>query len=485
MKPGGSQPIRFVIGTKGMVRHCAWLTVVPLILLVSAAHVYPDSGGPAALSPQAQWTLAFYLAGDNSLEREQVQNLREIIKGAAHLPHVNIVVFLDRDEHSERENPLTAWRGTRIFKVAVPYANVLATPLTAELPPSIDALRFEQLIMGRLHDPQERRRVEAAYQLSGSRYVLGEISADHREAVAELLSDRVDYLLPIQGWKQINLNAASERTQRQFVCFVGDHFPARHYALFVSGHGGGWHERDPEAPPAPDRTVSAEFHQTLKSSTLAAAARWHHFDVIALDSCLMGDMETLWNLKTAADYLVLNQNQIPSWGLNYTLLLQRLGRQSGTDPRQLATEVVSAYEAGYKDSAYPIVTAAFETAQVTAFARKWHEFFGAAENQLKLAAAISNLPLIPSTTATRGTMVDVLQLCRAIGQKELEGALIGSPGIRVHSFSHKSTGQGLSVYLPKDLAAFDRTIGHYRETNWARDFPQGWLQAVSRLYSGK
>ena len=56
-------------------------------------------------SPRAQtlpvtgntWTLAFYFAGENSLENDCVDNLKEICEGGPALTDANIVVFFARD----------------------------------------------------------------------------------------------------------------------------------------------------------------------------------------------------------------------------------------------------------------------------------------------------------------------------------------------------------------------------------------------------
>jgi len=153
--------------------------------------------------------------------------------------------------------------------------------------------------------------------------------------------------------------AADERTQRQFFSFVGDNFPARHYALFMVGHGSGWYGQDPTPGPGAAPKPSPEYYQILKSQVLAAAARWQPFDLIVMDSCLMADIESLWALRNAADYLVLNQIETPSWGLDYTLLLKRLGAQTAWEPVEMAKAVVSTYARSFAKAPYPIATAAF------------------------------------------------------------------------------------------------------------------------------
>ncbi len=274
----------------------AWNLLLLCSTLVFAGTALTQSDLPGPGAAPARWTLAFYLAGENSLERAQADNFREIIRGAAALSDVHVVVFFDRDESLKRETPLTSWKGTRVFRVRAPFAETIRRPLSTTLPESIEIGRFHHLILDRLSDPAERRRVQDAYQRSGSRYVIKPSSSAQKKSLLEILEQKADYLLPLGGARTVNLQATSEKTMRQFFSFVRDHFPARHYGLFITGHGNGWYEKDPLPPDGGAGHYPAEYFQTLKSSAIAAAASRQPFDVLSLDSCLMADIETLWNL---------------------------------------------------------------------------------------------------------------------------------------------------------------------------------------------
>lgn len=433
--------------------------------------------------PEAQWTFAFYLAGENSLEQEQARNLGEIIAGAAGLGQTHIVVLMDRDERFGPDNPLTSWKGTRVFHVAAPLETTLQKPMDTTLPAAIGAERFEQLVLARLQDPDERRRVQGAYQKQSARYVLGNIDSSQRQDLLDLLTRRTDYLLPLRGRRPVNLVAADERTLRQFFSFVGDHFPARHYALFMAGHGSGWYGRDPSPGPASGPDRSPEYHQTLKSQALADAARWHPFDLIVMDSCLMADIESLWVLRQAADYLVLHQIETPSRGLDYTLLLQQVAGRAEWKPRDLAKAVVQAYARAFEKAPYPLSTAAFEADRIEPLAREWNRRFGRAENPMPALSAVRHLPPVPTATILKGAMVDMRAMCEVLGLGDLGTAIAGPQGAMVAHFRQNTVHSGLSIYLPRDRAVYTRTFGAYGETAWAREFPEGWIRAVAALFA--
>ncbi len=461
-----------------------WSSV--LLMMASLFFIDVCFGQNRSVPPsQAQWTFAFYLAGENSLEHEQARNLREIIKGAASLKQTHVVVFFDRDERFEQDNPITSWKGTRVFHVVEPINLVLGSPVTSQLPPAVDANRFEQLVLEHLTDFRDRRRILTAYRREGGLYKLRDISDRTRDDLLQLLLEKTDYLLPIRGQGRINLVAADEKTQRQFICFIADNFPARRYALFLAGHGNGWFGDDL----GPSSVIGAagpdEYRRNLKGTSLAEAAKWHHFDLIAMDSCLMADVETLWTLKDAADFLVLNQMQTPSRGLDYTMLLEAVGRSDQITPRQLALEVVDSYARAFGKTRYPISTAAFEATRIEPMARQWNRHFEAVQNFRRLDDVRQCVPNISTATILRDAMVDMPRLCNALGMKEMEGRIEGPDGVMIGRFQQHTGYGGLSVYLPKDKATFSRTITAYRLTPWAMDFPSGWVRTVEHLYAIK
>lgn len=434
--------------------------------------------------PEAQWTLAFYLAGANSLEYEQERNLREIIAGAADLKQTHIVVFMDRDELLTRDNPLRSWKGTRVFHISGSTAQVPPSAVSLTLPPSIDAQRFERLILARLDNPQARALVSAAYTLTGSRYILGPLTADQRRDLLRLLTDTTDYLLPLSDG-QMNLEAAAELTQRQFFCFVGDNFPARRYALFMAGHGSGWYAQDPLPDPTTQRQHPPEYFQILKGRTIADAARWQHFDLIVMDSCLMADAETLWTLRNAADYLVLNQIETPARGLDYTQLLKALAPQAPWSPRDLASSVVRSYAKAYADKPYPISTAAFETRRIEPLAHAWNRHFSATTDRSLQLGTLPAIAPVPTGTTLKQAMVDMDALCRALDMKPLKEALSGPQGVIIERFQHKTLQNGLSIYFPQDVNVFKRTFDAYRRTDWVQDFPEGWGWTMAQVFAEK
>ena len=142
------------------------------------------------------------------------------------------------------------------------------------------------------------------------------------------------------------------------------------------GHGSGWYEKETAtaSPEGPQGSDSTEYYSSLKSTEIADASRWLHFDFIAMDSCLMADIETLWTLKNSADFLILNQIETPSRGLNYSELLEELAARVDRTPRQWAMAVADAYARSYKHTPYPISASVFDTRRIKDLVGQWQTF---------------------------------------------------------------------------------------------------------------
>jgi hypothetical protein len=140
-------------------------------------------------------------------------------------------------------------------------------------------------------------------------------------------------------------------------------FPARKRVVFVSGHGRGWRgllqdldiarKRYLDAGhlklPGPNDDCKAHlraaqtevqnrFNATLAESRNGPAPR---YDVMALDACEMGNLETLVTLAPHAGIIVVSQNQIPKQGYPYASVLARLREQPQQSAVEFATYLVN------------------------------------------------------------------------------------------------------------------------------------------------
>jgi hypothetical protein len=102
-----------------------------------------------------------------------------------------------------------------------------------------------------------------------------------------------------------DVNTGAPETLQQFIEWGVKNYPARHYALIINDHGGGW--RGAASDETSDHAMLglADLDRvlagTLKSTGL------DKFDLIVFDACLMGELEVWSVLAPYADYGVASE----------------------------------------------------------------------------------------------------------------------------------------------------------------------------------
>jgi hypothetical protein len=138
-------------------------------------------------------------------------------------------------------------------------------------------------------------------------------------------------------------------------------YPARHRLVVLGGHGRGWQgllldenqgQKPREKPwltlPGPGQECDHRLHAFLAGvqARLNTVPGFHEaagpIDVLALDVCLGGNIETLSSLAEQAEWLVVSQNTMPGEGLAYAAILADIERVPGQSPEHLATSLVTA-----------------------------------------------------------------------------------------------------------------------------------------------
>ncbi|MCQ2187336.1 MAG: clostripain-related cysteine peptidase [Bacteroidales bacterium] len=159
--------------------------------------------------------------------------------------------------------------------------------------------------------------------------------------------------------------------------FVHSEFPSDSYGLILSSHGTGWlpagyydsenggsslaaRARRPEGAvpyverPSPDGIDVKTFGQEIVNvngqlwsyemslPTLAAAFPFK-FDYMIMDACLMGGIETAYELRNATRYLCFSQTEILADGLPYKTLLGPLFKETPANIQNVCEEYYDMY----------------------------------------------------------------------------------------------------------------------------------------------
>ena len=145
------------------------------------------------------------------------------------------------------------------------------------------------------------------------------------------------------------LNTADPAVLQGFLTSVIKTFPARHYALIMWNHGGGWayHITDADAPGAAkgyDKLSLPKLRQGILGALKDTGLK--KLDLVGFDMCLMAQMETAAEIADLAQVMVASQALEPGDGWPYEEILPAFGKES-LGVRRLGAQIVDAYGKHY------------------------------------------------------------------------------------------------------------------------------------------
>lgn len=183
---------------------------------------------------------------------------------------------------------------------------------------------------------------------------------------------------------------ADGKTVAEFVRTTRNAFPAKHYALVLWGHGGGYRlsfDRDDEAAVMFRETARKKREQrdnfvefgitpwSFKAGTgdgstdsddnilynreladaLLPLLKDQPLDLFLFDECVMGMVENAYALRHVSRIMVASEEVIPSTGFNHTKWLRELVRRPQMSPEELSRVLLRSYRDSYQ-SVYPLLT---------------------------------------------------------------------------------------------------------------------------------
>lgn len=212
-------------------------------------------------SEVAEWTVLFYIAGDNNLEYDAVRHL-DWLEGYPGVSNTNVHIIALIDRIPGYSTGDSNWTGTRMYWIR---------------PDGTD----NQILSPRLSVP--------------------ELGLNHYGDDDEI-------------------NMADPDTLNHFGGFCVSNFPANHYALMIWNHGGGWRETDSKGEAFYPQNIAVDDTSdgdVLLNYEVRAALASYRFDVIYLHACLMGMLETAYEFQDVADYLVASPEIMYGWPLEW------------------------------------------------------------------------------------------------------------------------------------------------------------------------
>jgi hypothetical protein len=119
-------------------------------------------------------------------------------------------------------------------------------------------------------------------------------------------------------------------------------YPAEHYVLILSDHGGGWTGGWTDDDPEYGSGLSMqEIDDAL--GAIVADTGIGSFELVGFDACLMGQLEVMSAVAPHARYAVASEESEPSLGWGYAEFLRALRQDPSMTGRELGQAIVDSY----------------------------------------------------------------------------------------------------------------------------------------------
>ena len=179
------------------------------------------------------------------------------------------------------------------------------------------------------------------------------------------------YTLNVNKWKMGELNMGDPNTLQDFALWARSHYPAQHYYLSIADHGRGTTGVSWDDTSNKDYIDLQELSQVLGAVTNNGAKK---IDVLGFDACLMSMLESAYQVKDYASYLVASENL--GWSVfAYNLYASNSQAQTiampavraagaanaASTPKDLAIKIASVYAGQLKG--YPYTIAVMDLAE--------------------------------------------------------------------------------------------------------------------------
>ncbi len=281
------------------------------------------------------------------------------------------------------------------------------------------------------------------------------------------------YLVDGKGLHELaslpDADMGSGQTLMDFVRFVANEYPAQRNMLVLWNHGGGampgvcMDERTRDMIPLTDvRTALAAVHPVNVNQPF--------FDIVGMDACLMGAVETAASLRGLASYLVASEEWEPGGGWMYTTWLKTISANPAIPSDQLGRVIVDAYMADCKriNQDAMATQAVIDCSQADTALAALDDFAQTvAANPAVAYRAAAAAENYGGNTPAQGyaNMVDVVDFAQKLAPNaQVTMNLVNTVDNMVVAHaggSMRSRGHGLSVYFPLD--GDPRTLNAYAQ----------------------
>jgi len=276
------------------------------------------------------------------------------------------------------------------------------------------------------------------------------------------------------------VDMAEPATLSGFAGFLRSRYPAANYVLVLWDHGNGWYEGYKASAIFIDDShnhemgvAGGELAQALAGVKQALGKRVR---IIAFDACLMGMVEVADEVRDDCDYMLASEAMVPTNGLPYDKLLERLTSRPTRTPAELLPDICADYVEEYPGQ------------QVALSVLDMDELDQALD---LLATATTELGPTPTSRAARAEVqtipgksfhIDLIHFLELLagGVPDSLVTSLRSAVIANERSSGLQDASGLAVWFPDNYLALKGSYKSYAELEFARE--SGWLQFLNRYF---
>lgn len=272
-----------------------------------------------------------------------------------------------------------------------------------------------------------------------------------------------------------SINMADPKVLADFIKWGMEKYPAEHYALIISDHGGGW-----------TGAISDDSHggwastPQLRESLDMALKDGKKLDVLGFDACLMANHETTHELQGKTDFLIASEQTEGADGWPYSKLLtsqflkdlqKALKARINISPKEFAVKAVR--DASTVQGTLPTMSS-MEMAQVPGLSEATNELAG---KILATKTSSSTLKSIVSKTQSFYGYKDEYDFCKRlvespqVGDEELKAAarkVMDAIGLTVIAEEHSPSypgAHGLTIEMGSPNQQYQQ-LKLAQDTNW-------------------
>jgi hypothetical protein len=306
------------------------------------------------------------------------------------------------------------------------------------------------------------------------------------------------------------LNTSDPKLLEQ-VLLLTQAFPSERQLLVVGGHGLGWRgmlvdenrgqryfEPGRLRLPGPGAACDAELKRCQQAAlaeinaAIGPDSRVAPIELMAIDACYMGNLESIATLSRQSRWLVVSEDQWPGEGFDYRALLGTLTRDPGIAPLALARAIVESSERFYKSAeerGSPVTLVALDGAAVPELAAAVVRFAQALDPRDAALHEMLDQALAATWRSQPTGLVDLKGLAQQVAARPVPVPCADAARALVATFDRTvvafcgggtpSSTNGLSIYAPPPD---DFDVDYVRLANGLPDGLGVWAWALGGHY---